>query len=96
MSYENKISRTSGTGYFIIAEEARFELAVPCDTPVFKTGALNHYATPPRIFTLLQNLYHEWWTEPEPERAQEQSLRSAYPHGTTRGIRAREYRVRLR
>jgi hypothetical protein len=31
----------------ISAEEARFELAVPCDTPVFKTGALNHYATPP-------------------------------------------------
>lgn len=25
----------------------RFELTVPCGTPVFKTGALNHYATPP-------------------------------------------------
>ena len=36
-------------GFLLWAEEARFELAVPCDTPVFKTGALNHYATPPRI-----------------------------------------------
>jgi putative Holliday junction resolvase len=25
----------------------RFELTVPCGTPVFRTGALNHYATPP-------------------------------------------------
>lgn len=30
------------------AEAVRFELTVPCETPVFKTGALNHYATPPR------------------------------------------------
>ena len=29
------------------AEEVRFELTVPCGTPVFKTGALDHYATPP-------------------------------------------------
>ncbi len=27
----------------------RFELTVPCGTPVFKTGALDHYATPPYI-----------------------------------------------
>lgn len=32
---------------FAMAEEARFELADPCRSPVFKTGALNHYATPP-------------------------------------------------
>ena len=31
----------------MFAEAVRFELTVPCDTPVFKTGALNHYATPP-------------------------------------------------
>ncbi len=30
-----------------MAEVVRFELTVPFDTPVFKTGALNHYATPP-------------------------------------------------
>ncbi len=30
-----------------VAEAVRFELTVPCETPVFKTGALNHYATPP-------------------------------------------------
>ncbi len=29
------------------AERARFELAVPCGTKVFKTFALDHYATPP-------------------------------------------------
>jgi hypothetical protein len=32
---------------FVKAEAVRFELTVPCGTPVFKTGALNHYATPP-------------------------------------------------
>jgi hypothetical protein len=31
------------------AEAVRFELTVPCGTPVFKTGALNHYATPPYV-----------------------------------------------
>ena len=31
------------------AEAVRFELTVPCGTPVFKTGALNHYATPPYL-----------------------------------------------
>ena len=30
-----------------MAEGVRFELTVPCDTPVFKTGALDHSATPP-------------------------------------------------
>ena len=34
--------------YFrFLAEAVRFELTVPFGTPVFKTGALNHYATPP-------------------------------------------------
>ena len=28
----------------------RLELTVPCGTPVFKTGALNRYATPPRVY----------------------------------------------
>jgi hypothetical protein len=30
-----------------MAEEVRFELTVGCPTPVFKTGALDHSATPP-------------------------------------------------
>ena len=30
-----------------LAEEVRFELTVGCPTPVFKTGALDHSATPP-------------------------------------------------
>ena len=34
----------------VLAEVVRFELTVPFDTPVFKTGALNHYATPPYLF----------------------------------------------
>ena len=37
---------------FHLAEAVRFELTVPCDTPVFKTGALNHYATPPVTDTI--------------------------------------------
>ncbi len=32
---------------FISAEAVRFELTDPFESPVFKTGALNHYATPP-------------------------------------------------
>ncbi len=30
-----------------MAEEVRFELTVGCPTPVFKTGAIDHSATPP-------------------------------------------------
>lgn len=30
-----------------VAEGEGFEPSVPCGTPVFKTGALNHYATLP-------------------------------------------------
>ena len=37
-----------------MAEAVRFELTVPCGTPVFKTGALNHYATPPDTFLLFR------------------------------------------
>ena len=35
-----------------MAEGVGFEPTVPFDTPVFKTGALNHYATPPMFNTL--------------------------------------------
>ena len=38
----------------ILAEAVRFELTVPCGTPVFKTGALNHYATPPLSINFLK------------------------------------------
>lgn len=30
-----------------VAEGVRFELTVSCETAVFKTAALGHYATPP-------------------------------------------------
>jgi hypothetical protein len=30
-----------------LAEAVRFELTMPCGTPVFKTGAFNHSATLP-------------------------------------------------
>ncbi len=45
---------TNNVLVFVRAEAVRFELTVPCGTPVFKTGALNHYATPPfyLIFTI--------------------------------------------
>lgn len=33
-----------------MAEGVRFELTVGCPTSVFKTGALNHSATPPCAF----------------------------------------------
>jgi hypothetical protein len=36
-----------------MAEEVRFELTVPFETPVFKTGAIDHSATLPSI-SLLQ------------------------------------------
>ncbi len=43
-----KYSRPSvPSGLVIFAEEVRFELTVPCETPVFKTGAIDHSATPP-------------------------------------------------
>jgi hypothetical protein len=35
----------------IVAEGERFELSVPFGTPVFKTGAFNHSATPPKKLT---------------------------------------------
>ena len=31
----------------LLAEGVRFELTVPCGTPHFKCGALDHSATPP-------------------------------------------------
>ena len=37
---------TRGSG-LKMAEEVRFELTVGCPTAVFKTAALDHYATPP-------------------------------------------------
>ena len=37
----------SGSSRTLLAERARFELAVSCPTPVFKTGTLNHSATSP-------------------------------------------------
>ncbi|MDQ5922305.1 MAG: hypothetical protein QG644_13, partial [Patescibacteria group bacterium] len=43
------------------AEAVRFELTVPCDTPVFKTGALNHYATPP-VFNYDNKLRNDRFT----------------------------------
>ena len=49
---------------FFLAEAVRFELTVPCDTPVFKTGALNHYATPPTI--LLTSMLYENLFLPQP------------------------------
>ena len=33
-----------------VAEVVGFELTVPCGTLVFKTSALDHYATPPYLF----------------------------------------------
>ena len=30
-----------------LAEEVRFELTDPCESPVFKTGAIDHSATLP-------------------------------------------------
>ena len=36
-----------------MAEGEGFEPSVSCPTPVFKTGALNHYATPPGSAILL-------------------------------------------
>jgi hypothetical protein len=33
--------------YLALAEAVRFELTNGCPLPVFKTGALNHSATPP-------------------------------------------------
>ena len=53
---------TQFLSHLLIAEAVRFELTVPCGTPVFKTGALNHYATPPcarRIALFLIILYSD-------------------------------------
>jgi hypothetical protein len=36
-----------------MAEGARFELAVPCDTLTFQASALDHYATLPVSFNIL-------------------------------------------
>ena len=38
----------------IVAEAERFELSVGCPTHAFQACALDHYATPPFIFILLQ------------------------------------------
>ncbi len=32
----------------LMAEEVRFELTDPCESPVFKTGAIDHSATLPK------------------------------------------------
>gem|GEM_PF-4017249 len=34
---------------FYFAERVGFEPTVPFGTPVFKTGAINHYATSPKL-----------------------------------------------
>ncbi len=31
----------------LCAEAERFELSIPCGIPVFETGGINHYPTPP-------------------------------------------------
>ncbi len=36
----------------------RFELTVPCETPVFKTGAIDHSATPPTVCYIIRNLIY--------------------------------------
>jgi hypothetical protein len=36
----------------IKAEAVRVELTMPCGIPVFETGALDHYATPPSLAIL--------------------------------------------
>src|SRR3989338_5259893 len=41
----------------IISEREGFEPSVPCGTPVFETGALDHSATSP-IRTMLATTYH--------------------------------------
>ena len=46
MGKNDRKTKTPRAG-FLLAEEVGFEPTVPCDTPVFKTGALDHYATPP-------------------------------------------------
>ena len=38
---------------FISAEAGGFEPPVPCGTPAFQAGALDHYATPPELRGLL-------------------------------------------
>ena len=34
---------------YLLAEAVRFELTNGCPLPVFKTGAIDHSATPPKI-----------------------------------------------
>ena len=44
-----------------LAEAVRFELTNGCPLPVFKTGAIDHSATPPTIaFTLPQPSIFQW------------------------------------
>ena len=43
--------------FIVMAEGVGFEPTVPCDTPVFKTGALNHYATPPFLDYIINKGY---------------------------------------
>ena len=35
--------------FLVLAEGEGFEPSDPCRSPVFKTGALDHYATPPNM-----------------------------------------------
>ncbi len=48
----DKHTFTRGSNEYNLAERARFELAVPCGTPVFKTGTINHSVTSPRRLIL--------------------------------------------
>ena len=41
------IRHISHTGSLTLVEEVGFEPTEDCSSPVFKTGALNHSATPP-------------------------------------------------
>ena len=46
---EEFVGMASGGGRGDMAEGVGFEPTVPCGTAVFKTAALNHSATPPRV-----------------------------------------------
>ncbi len=54
-------TKSADSADFVFAEVGGFELPVPCGTPVFKTGALNHYATPPCVCVgLLEECTTRW------------------------------------
>ncbi len=45
--YRNEKSPVRGLFIGVLAEAVRFELTDPCESPVFKTGAIDHSATLP-------------------------------------------------